>query len=570
MIYLFRLIAISVVLCAYVGADRGPFVQIKNGVLRGTYMETKNGRKFEGYMGIPYAKPPIGDLRFKEPVAATYWSGVKDATKVHGLCPQRNIYTRTDVIEGDEDCLFLNVYTPRMDAESPEVYPVMIFLHGGGWLCGSGNSMWYGPEILLDRDVVLVVPNYRLGALGFLTTGDEVVPGNNGLKDQVMVLKWIQENISKFGGDPKSVTIFGESAGGASAHYHMLSPLSRGLFSNAISESGTALCPWAFSPKNEGLINSKKLAKLFKCPTDSTKKMVECLRKVDARDIIAKDSDFMLWDKDPMIPFKPVIEPEHKGALITKHPIELIKSGDVANVSWMVGLNSDDGALRVAALYGIPKLIEELNEDFENKLPISLIFDKTSENPSTVAKDIKQYYFQDKELNTDTKQAVVDLYTDGWFLNGADQAVALHKKYLKHPIYYYLFGYRGVASFSEVFGDKHNNYGVCHADELQYLFPVADGLFPDKTHTESDKKVAKLMTTLWVNFAKDSDPTPKMDDVCHKKWLPVESAESMEYLNIGAHDDIGMESGLYMERAKFWRNLPINAEFSSDVVRDEL
>lgn len=107
----------------------------------------------------------------------------------------------------------------------------MVFFHGGGWLCGGGNTKWYGPETLLDKDVVLVVPNYRLGALGFLATGDTVVPGNNGLKDQTLTLKWIQKNIAQFGGDPDSVTLFGESAGGASAHYHMLSPMSKGKVS---------------------------------------------------------------------------------------------------------------------------------------------------------------------------------------------------------------------------------------------------------------------------------------------------------------------------------------------------
>lgn len=105
----------------------------------------------------------------------------------------------------------------------------MMFLHGGGWVCGGGNTNWYAPDTLLDRDVVLVSPNYRLGPLGFLTTGDEIVPGNNGLKDQVLVLKWIKQNIAQFGGDPDSVTVFGESAGGASTHYLMLSPMSKGM-----------------------------------------------------------------------------------------------------------------------------------------------------------------------------------------------------------------------------------------------------------------------------------------------------------------------------------------------------
>ncbi|KAL3282159.1 hypothetical protein HHI36_005354 [Cryptolaemus montrouzieri] len=162
------------------------------------------------------------------PVPIEPWKDVLDATKPHAVCPQRDIYRRTDLIEGDEDCLYLNVYTPRLPSENLELLPVMVFFHGGGFLCGGGNSYWYGPDVLLDRDIVLVVTNYRLGALGFLSTGDSVSPGNYGLKDQSLALKWVKKNIEYFGGDPDSITLFGESAGGASANYHMLSPLSKG------------------------------------------------------------------------------------------------------------------------------------------------------------------------------------------------------------------------------------------------------------------------------------------------------------------------------------------------------
>nr|CAI5844485.1 unnamed protein product [Callosobruchus analis] len=164
------------------------------------------------------------------PVPVKPWYKHLDATKVHAMCPQRDVYRRSETIEGEEDCLYLNVYTPKLKKfEEGNKLPVMIFFHGGGWLCGSGNSMWYGPEVLLDKMLYSSSPIIDwVSALGFLTTGDEVVPGNNGLKDQSLALRWIRNNIKHFGGDPDSVTIFGESAGGASAQFHMLSPLSRG------------------------------------------------------------------------------------------------------------------------------------------------------------------------------------------------------------------------------------------------------------------------------------------------------------------------------------------------------
>ncbi|KAI7815490.1 carboxylesterase [Rhyzopertha dominica] len=295
------LICVCCALC-----DEGPLVKIRDGWLRGKTGKSKGGRTFFSFTSIPYAKPPVGELRFQPPVPNDPWEDIRNATEIHSDCPQRNPFTGEHVkpAVGNEDCLYLNVYTPKIPKQDKTLLPVMIFLHGGGWVCGGGNTNWYAPDTLLDRDVVLVSPNYRLGPLGFLTTGDEIVPGNNGLKDQVLVLKWIKQNIAQFGGDPDSVTVFGESAGGASTHYLMLSPMSKGLFHRGISHSGTALCPWAFGKQETGVSNSRKLAEFFKCPTKNSKEMVQCLRKVDAKEIIEQDIQFMVRYITNLIQYK--------------------------------------------------------------------------------------------------------------------------------------------------------------------------------------------------------------------------------------------------------------------------
>lgn len=196
-------------------------------------------------------------------------------------------------IEGSEDCLYLNVYTPHRP-KTDGLLPVMIFFHGGGWECGSGISAFYGPDFFMDHDVILIGANFRLGPLGFMSTGKDDCPGNFGLKDQVMTLKWIQENIRAFGGDPNSVTVFGESAGGASATYHMMSPLSKGLFHRAISQSGTNLDPWA-QPAHRGVAETraKRLGEMMGCIEDGDA-MIECLRKVPAANITAAFYDFFV------------------------------------------------------------------------------------------------------------------------------------------------------------------------------------------------------------------------------------------------------------------------------------
>ncbi|XP_071052670.1 juvenile hormone esterase-like isoform X2 [Onthophagus taurus] len=500
-------------------------------------------------------------LGMKAPIPKTKWNGIIDGSLEHAVCPQRNIYTRTDLIEGDEDCLYLNVYTPKLSYfEDNEPLAVMVWFHGGGYHCGGGNITWYNPTYLLDYNVILVIPNYRLGALGFLSTFDEECPGNNGLKDQTLALKWIQENIHKFGGDPRKVTLFGESAGGASVHFHMLSPSSKGLFARGIAQSGTALTLWSLAPKDEGKETANKLAQLLNCTTDSSREMLDCLRKVDSYKIIALDKKFMEWDTDPMIPFKPVVEPKIKEAFLSEHPIDIIKSGGVYDVPWITGLTTDEGSLRVPGIFANEHLVEELNQYFDKVVPIGLFYRKTSQNPGYITKQLRTFYFGDKVIDMSSKQSVIDMFTDGWFGYAAYETIKLHRKHTKSPIYYYSFNHRGKYSMSQRFGDEYNDYGVCHADDLQYLFHF-DELF------NGDAKVSKILAETWTNFVKTGNPTPD-DNELGIKWKPI-STDDMEYLEIGPDGELKMLKGLNKERNEFWSSLNVGTGHESNV-RDEL
>lgn len=168
----------------------------------------------------------------------------------------------------------------------------MVFIHWGGFFAGYGTSDYLGPDYFMDEPVILVTFNYRLGVLGFLSTSDDVAPGNFGLKDQVAALKWVRNNIENFGGDKNKVTIFGQSAGAASVHYHMLSPSSKGLFQQAISQSGSALALWAKPLQLESLIFAKHQALFLDCdPTNSTV-IVDCLRSKSVEDLLNSGDKF--------------------------------------------------------------------------------------------------------------------------------------------------------------------------------------------------------------------------------------------------------------------------------------
>ncbi|XP_076162457.1 carboxylic ester hydrolase [Ptiloglossa arizonensis] len=555
-----------------------PMVKIKNGTLSGLIMETRRGREFTGFQGIPYALPPLGEYRFEPPKPSTAWSGIRSAQEDANICTQRNIYTYQEEIVGDEDCLYLNVYTPKLPAENDEAkggYPVMIWLHGCGWICGAGHSAFYSPKFLLDHDVVLITVNYRLGPLGFLSTEDIECPGNNGLKDQAQSIRWVHENIAAFGGDPNRVTIFGESAGGASVHYHMMSNLTKGLFHRAISQSGNGYCPWALMRPGSAKKNAIKVADLLGCASRDSKKMVACLRTKNALDIIGTDRAFQEFGYCPMIPFRPVIEPVHPGAILTEDPAVASKHGRLLDIPWMTGITSEEGSIVVPGLYTRHngKLIKKLNNDFLNIAPVTLLFGQTCPKEKTkhVASEIRKFYFGKAPIDNSTRFNVINMYSDAWFSHAAHSSVRDYLKTQSSPVYYYYLAYRGSASFSIIFGDPSNDYGVSHADELQYLFPVGEQLFQHIPLSEKDQEMVDTITTLWFNFADSGNPTPKVSKEVPIKWKPVRTS-SLEYLRIG-QDDIRMAKNLNSERMGFWERLPIRPDLDdvdSQQRKDEL
>jgi acetylcholinesterase len=262
-------------------------VEIDDGKLDGNGLTSRLGQTYHGFFRIPYAQTPVNELRFQPPQPLhEKWIGVRDAKRPGPNCVQRG---RSNWAE---DCLHLNVFTKDINGSKP----VIFFIHGGGFGGGSSTDQGFVFRItsfylmkrtivplfsdarnLMDRDVVVVTINYRLGVYGFLSLGTKEVPGNLGMKDQVMALKWVQKNIAKFGGNKDLVTLTGFSAGGFAVTAHMASPMSKGLFHRAIAMSGSITV--ATSLGNNNSDRGERLEKLMKCPSG---KLFECLSKVNS------------------------------------------------------------------------------------------------------------------------------------------------------------------------------------------------------------------------------------------------------------------------------------------------
>ncbi|KAK7574427.1 hypothetical protein V9T40_011618 [Parthenolecanium corni] len=532
-------------------------IKIQQGILKGFEQHSRNGTKYHAFLGIPYARPPIGNLRFESPQTPLTWDGVRDATKPPPSCVQiEKIFRQESSVTGQEDCLYLNVYAPANIDENLTV-PVMVWIHGGGFFEGSG--FFYGPEYFLDHNIIIVTINYRLGVIGFLSAADEVLPGNYGMKDQAAALKWVQQNIRDFGGDPQQVTIFGESAGAGSAHLHMFSPLSKGLFHRAISQSGTALAVWAqISPFNARQ-RFFAFGILAGCSVQSTRVLVDCLKKISAEELTRITQKFYVWHMEPLMSFSVVIEPTTvTDAFLTKNPW---KDNAPHEVPWIVGMNSGEGLVKATRFLAHgAKLADELNTYYKRLMPLLFGYKdwlNTEEIEETTEK-LRQYYFKDKKICLETASDLTNIMTDSYFMY--DIIVASQRHASTHFVYYY--NHKGKLTFSPFPGNTSVDLGVSHADELFSFFST---VFASHEMTPADRAVSERLVKYWVNFAHTGNPT--MDN----SWKASKSQE-IDYLHIGSESDI-MQTGLLQDRFNFWRNSlahPINMFHDQKVIIKEL
>lgn len=535
-------------------------LNLSQGKIKGSILNSRNGREFKAFQGIPYAKSPTGDLRLQDPVEADSWSGILDATKEKPMCIQKNLfmYESYDKLLGEEDCLYINVYTPKINPE--HLLPVMVWIPGGGFSSGHGGLSLYGPQYLLDKDVVVASFNYRVGPLGFLSTEDEILPGNYGMKDQVLALKWVKNNIEKFGGDPNKVTIFGESAGGVSVGLHLLSPLSKGLFHKAILESGTPLCRWGVSPPGLAKRRASSFSTISGCPEDP-KQLAKCLRNMPAELLVNLHYNFFEWKVFPAITFMPVVENcENKTGFLCNYP--LINFKQESNVPILMGMNSGEGGLFAARVYNAECEVDlELKNNFDHYISSLLIYKYTTKMSDLplISNQIYNRYFA--KGNMDDPLDTVKMVSGGIFLQGIfDMAIKLSS-----PVYYYVYNHTNKMSFNTYFGPCRTKLGVTHGDEMISIFYTQG---QDELNGE-DLNVSKLMIEIWTNFATTDKVT--VDGTDNGNEWPLMDSKSMKYLLISSSKPV-ISKKPFMKEYEFWNNLPLLSAFkkSGEVLKTEL
>ncbi|XP_067396183.1 fatty acyl-CoA hydrolase precursor, medium chain-like isoform X2 [Emydura macquarii macquarii] len=482
-----------------------PKVITKYGKLQGQQIRVDGAeRHVDVFLGIPFAKPPVGPLRFSPPVPVEPWKGLRDATSYPPMCLQdpvagqhlSDVFTnRKDKLSFrcSEDCLFLNVYTPaRSDNDR---LPVMVWIHGGGLVLGAAST-YDGSALSAFENVVVVAIQYRLGILGYFSSGDEHARGNWGFLDQVAALQWIQENIERFGGDPGSVTIFGESAGGASVSALVLSPLAKGLFHKAISESGVAIKA-LFNANPEAQTNN--IASVSGCKSTSSAAMVHCLREKTEEEImkITLNMEFTTiqlnatssGDSEQSLFISAVTD----GVFLPKSTKELLAEKTINAVPYIIGVNNHEFSWLLPNMLKYPAFTEGMDKKTVTSLLLSLeIFTHV---PAEFTNLLSDEYLSNTEEPTQVRDAFFELMGDAVFVVPAIQTAKYHRD-SGNPVYVYDFHHRPSSN-------KPDFVKADHGDEIGYVFGKS---FLAGEATEEDSKLSRTIMKYWANFARKGNP----------------------------------------------------------------
>ncbi|XP_030026302.2 esterase E4 [Manduca sexta] len=539
-------------------------VKLEQGVLLGkTNVTLFKEQSYYVFEGIPYAEPPVGKLRFQPPVPHKGWEGIYEALENKPTCLQLNARMRNGEefgISGSEDCLYINVFTPNLQASAP----VIVFDYNDNFRTGFNGSKTYSPQFFVEEGVIVVTLNHRLGVLGYLTTENDVIPGNNGLRDFILGLQWVQKNIKEFGGDPNRVTIMGNRGGATIAEIMLYSEKAKGLFSAVIMQSGSAFESLYFykNPQEKAFA----LGKIFEVETDDSKVLLEALQNASAEELLIKEIEVLdNIDEDfkqhSTFPFTPTVEPDSPNAVLKFIPEE----GKIVNdVPIIFGFNSREGLDLASHFLFVPRLMTHDVELGILHVPIRVDFAFHTKDPAykEASREIIDFYFEHKSIHDGNILEYAAYAGDAIHMYAYHKAIKKLMNEVKSSIYYYMFDFCGQFSENSYYLRRRSMIpidptGASITDELCYLHLCTrmEKYYKDIKNLPSDPKEIKIlrrMVRMWANFAKTRNPTPDKDDGVLNgfTWEPLDKSEDLKYLHVSKN--LRMKTNPIGDRVAFW------------------
>ncbi len=482
-------VLVLALLCSYNATGAPVELATPQGVIVGDQQGT-----VASFKSIPFATPPVGNRRWKAPEPAPAWTGKRAATNFSPACaqlpyPQNSVFSRAH-FPGSEDCLYLNVWTPQSNDNKP--LPVMVWIHGGALTRGTGATSIYEGTNLAHKGVVVVTINYRLGAFGYMAHPElssesaEGSSGNYGTLDQIAALKWVQNNIATFGGDPKNVTIFGESAGSWSVNHLTASPLAAGLFHKAIGQSGAKFEPMPLLKKAaNNIASAESVGRQFSKHLGAEN--IQQLRNLTAEDILAGFDGFKTQGFS---------QPNVDGYVFPDHIANIYKRGEQNKVPLILGSNADEGK----SLMPPPTDKEKSLQYFK---------DSGGEHSEEL---LRVYDFEQ-----DSMAASYAFLRDMVFTWNMSEWASLAASSGQDTWLYY-FSFAPPAPMD-------GKLGAYHAAEIRYVFNNEHIVFGDGETNEAEKKLGKQLSDYWVNFAKTGVPSA----MGYPQWTRY-SSDSKSYM----------------------------------------
>uniref|UniRef100_H2ZN18 Carboxylic ester hydrolase n=1 Tax=Ciona savignyi TaxID=51511 RepID=H2ZN18_CIOSA len=539
-------------------SSNGPIARTIYGSIQGKHVEVTAHRQRYGrvatFQGIPFAQPPVGELRFAAPQPPLSWEpDVKMTSEFGNSCIQED-----DLVFGNftgsqmwnspnaksEDCLYLNVWTP-VRSRHAEPLAVLVWIYGGSYYSGTSSLALYdGRYLAATGGVVVVSLNYRLGPIGFLAPLADETPGNVGLLDQQLALKWVRDNIREFGGNPNNVTVMGESAGAASIGLHTIAPSSRGLFSRVILQSGNQMTPWSTISLETSLNRTRTLAANLNCPkprTASEADILACLRTHTANEVFAGS-----WITKEIFDFPFV--PVHGTTFLPEHPHEVTRRGDQAEVDVLAGYNTNEGSY--FTIYTVPGYNITTNSRLEQYLSgVDLSGLKTN----TMGRSAAAFMYTDWE-NLDNelqyRDAVNEIVGDFHVVCPTVLVSKRHSNsFPNRNVFLYHLSYRVSTNPWPIW------MGVMHGYEIELMFgtPWFGNSKFTRGYSDLDRSVSRRMVRYWTNFAKFGNPNGlrNQNQELVSDW-PRFNDVTQRYLEI-ADDDVTMAPFPDSFRCAFWQ-----------------